>query len=190
MPFCSCVLFPAFVTAVAPVTWITLTREGGVVSGVARQCLFFVVPYQTQRISPVLSEETRFLAGEMVPNSNGPTIDERRRSHRTEDEGYLVLRGPNEQISVMVSPVDLERTRDSIEAFLEDPAARSKRWCVVANWKISVFVGGGVSLLTGLYLYGLVAGAASRLQTIWSKPSDSSVQSQSAQAQPGEPVNH
>lgn len=145
------VLFPAFVTAVAPITWVTFTRSGAVVSAQTEQCVFFVVPYLTRVVSPVTGVKTSFTPGVMVPNSFGQTIDERRREHRTEDEADLHISGPDQQASVMVAPVDIEQVHARVSAFLADPQAASLQLYAVANWKASVYAGAPLTLLTVFY---------------------------------------
>ncbi|SFI04346.1 hypothetical protein [Planctomicrobium piriforme] len=151
--FVGCVVFPGFVTAIAPVTWINLTRANDVVSARTDQCVFFVIPYLTRHVSPVTGVDTRVIQGEMVPDHDKSSSSQK--THRTEDEGVLVIRGPEQQSRVMVSPVNLKQTRDSIEAFLTDSSLQSRRLAVVANWKAGIMAGVPVSLLTVLYVVGV-----------------------------------
>jgi hypothetical protein len=150
--FTAFVLFPAFVTAVAPVSWVTFTREGEVVSATTQQCVFFVIPYLTRTVSPVTGVETSFSPGVLVPNSDEHAGSDRMASHRTEDQADLRINGPDQEASVTVSPVDIERIHKSVAAFLADPQTKSLKFGAVANWKASVFAGAPLSLLTGFYV--------------------------------------
>ncbi|MFO0914815.1 MAG: hypothetical protein U0795_17790 [Pirellulales bacterium] len=148
--FFFCVLFPGFVTAVAPVSWVKLTRADGRVSAVAHTCVFFVIPYSTQRLDQVVSVGDRRVAGEWSRERST------RKRHRSEDQGFLQLNGPDETIEVSVSPVNVKDIRERVEAFLGDAGRPELRFWTVANWKFSVIFGGLTSLLTVLYVIGIV----------------------------------
>jgi hypothetical protein len=80
--FLCCLVLPAFWTAIAPVSFTTLTREGGKVRAVARQNLFFVIPYRTGVVEDVQKVDDRFRQGEVsYSRVNGD-----RRKTRSESE--------------------------------------------------------------------------------------------------------
>ncbi len=151
--------FPALVTAIAPVSWVTFERHDGRVTATTRTCLLFVVPYKHQTVEPVVGLGDRLVEG---------TYSRERRKGRdrytkSEDEGFLVIRGPGQTVEVSVTPHNLESVVERSETFLDDPQARELKLFVVANWKFSMIVGGLLSLLTVLYVVILAFGIALKI---------------------------
>jgi hypothetical protein len=50
----------------------------------------------------------------------------------------------------------MKDVRERVEAFLQDESRSELRFWTVANWKFSVIFGGLISLLTVLYVVGVV----------------------------------
>lgn len=148
--FLFCVLFPGFVTAVAPVSWISFVRDGEKVVAKSKICTLFFIPYQIKTIDPVVGVGDRFVAGKFERRAG-----ERDRV-RTEDEAFLLIHGESDTAKVPVSPVNIKSVTQRSQAFLEDKQATHLNLFVVANWKFSIFGGGLVSLLTVLYVVGIV----------------------------------
>src|SRR5262245_51468578 len=95
--------FPALVTAIAPVSWVAFERHDGRVSANTRTCLLFVVPYKARTIDPVIGIGDRFIGG---------TVTRERRTGRdvstkSEDEGFLIIRGNDQVAEVPVTPFNL-----------------------------------------------------------------------------------
>lgn len=151
--FVACVIFPGFVTAIAPVSWIRFERAGDFVSATTQTCVFFVIPYKTQHVSPVIGIGDHFIAGTL--SSRRPGQSERDRT-RSEDEAFLEIHGEETSAEISVSPVNIKSVVERSESFLKDPSAKELRLTVIANWKFGLFAGGFVSLLTLLYVAGLV----------------------------------
>lgn len=164
-----CILFPAFLTAVAPISRVWFVRENGVVSATAKTYLLFVIPYRTQHVSPVIGIDDRFVAGKV---DRRPGKD---RNTRSEDEGFLVINGEDHNAEVSVTPFNIESVSQRAQEFLDNQEATSLAITVVANWKFSVLMGGAVSLLTVLYVVGVVFGAVRGLWRIASPPVETSV---------------
>ena len=146
---------PAFVTGIAPVSWVTFERHDDQVTATAKTCLFFFIPYKTVTVNPVTGVGDRFAAG---------TVTHERREGRdhdakSEDEGFLVIHGNKQAAQVPVTPFNLKSVLEKSEAFLRDPQGTELRLFVVANWKFSVIVGGLISLLTVLYAIGVASSA-------------------------------
>lgn len=156
--FLFCVLFPGFVTAIAPVSWITFVRKGDHVAAEAKICVFFFLPYQTKRVDPVLGIGDRFVAGKLDRKTGS------RDSVRSEDEAFLLIHGESASASVPVTPFNIKSVTRKAQAFMDDKQAASLRLFVVANWKFSVIMGGLVSLLTVLYVVGVTLAI---LQGLW-----------------------
>ncbi len=149
-----CFGIPAVVTAIAPVSWVTLQRTGDHVSARARVCLLFIVPFRTADINPVISVGKRTIAGTMglTERRSGRRPD---RYTKSEDEGFLVIQGPGRAAEIPSTPHNLDSVLGKAEAFLQDPKATELQLFMPANWKFSVVAGGFVSLLTVMYLLGL-----------------------------------
>lgn len=147
-----CVGFPAMVTGIAPVSWIKFERRNGQVSASARICLFFVVPYRTRYVSPVIDVGERFVAGTVTREER----DRRTVRTKSENQDYLMIRGNGQTAEVPVSPVSIKSVVRKAESFLKDEGATDLKLFVVANWKFSIIAGGLVSLLTVLYVFALI----------------------------------
>ena len=147
-----CVGFPAMVTGIAPVSWIKFERRDGQVSASAKICLFFVVPYRTIYVSPVIGVGDRFVEGTVTREER----DRRTVRTKSEDEDYLVIRGNGQTAEVPVSPFSIKSVVKKTESFLKEEGATDLKLFVVANWKFSVIAGGLVSLLTVLYVCALI----------------------------------
>ena len=142
-----CVGFPGLCTAIAPVSWVKFQRTGDRVSAKAQVCVFFVLPYKTMTVDPVVGIGDRFVGG---TESRERRSGQRDRVTKSEDQGYLVIQGDDHAAEVPVTPFNLKSVIERSEAFLEDPQATELKLFVVANWKFSVIMGGLTSLLTVL----------------------------------------
>lgn len=146
-----CLGIPALVTALAPVSWVTFERHGERVTAKARTCLYFVIPFKSATIDPVVSVGRDF--------KGGSTRTERRNGRnekiQSEDQGFLVIRGENQEFAVPVTPFNLDSVLERSNAFLKDPKATELSMFVVANWKFSVFCG-GLAMLLPLLLLGCI----------------------------------
>jgi hypothetical protein len=148
------VIAPGAVTAIAPVTWVKFQRTGERVTARAQVCLFFVVPYKTMTVNPVIGIGDRF--------AEGTESRERRKGRdkftKSEDEAFLVIHGENQSAELPVTPVDIKSVTERTDAFLRDSQATELKLFVVANWKFSVIGGGLASLLTVIYVLCVVVG--------------------------------
>ncbi|QIF00063.1 hypothetical protein [Roseimicrobium sp. ORNL1] len=144
-----CLGIPALVTALAPVSWVRFERHGERVTAHARTCLYFVIPFKTATIDPVVGVGRDF--------KGGSTRTERRNGRNekvtSEDQGFLVIKGENQEFAVPVTPFNLDSVLERSNAFLKDPKATELSMFVVANWKFSVFCG-GLAMLLPLILLG------------------------------------
>lgn len=149
-----CVGFPGFCTAVAPVSWVKFQRTGDRVSARAQVCVFFVIPYKTLVVDSVESIGDRFKGGTESRQRRSGTTD---RVTKSEDQGFLVIHGADQVAEVPVTPFNLKSVVKRSEAFLKEPQATELKMFVVANWKFSVIMGGLTSLLTVLWVFGVVS---------------------------------
>jgi hypothetical protein len=148
--FVFCVGFPALVTAIAPVSWVRFEKVGDHVRANAKTCTLFFIPYRNNTIDPVIGIGDRFIAGKV----------ERRRSNesrtRSEDEAFLVIHGEQVSVEVPVTPFNIKSVTERSKTFIEAPTDQPLKMFVVANWKFSMIAGGLISLLTVLYVVGVV----------------------------------
>jgi len=144
--------FPALFTAIAPVSYVHLERQGDDVCASSKTCLLFFVPYSRQHVEQVIGVNDRFRAGGVSrPRGGG-------KSTKAEDEAFLVLHGEREGdfLEVSVSPVNIKSRVELVEHFLKDDRSSELRLVCVSNWKFAVFAGGMVSLLTVLWAIGTI----------------------------------
>ena len=156
-----CIGMPAAITAMAPVTYLRISRQGDLVSAHSQTCLLFVIPFVTQTLENVIEVKSEVQAGEMVEDRNeAPSATNR--VIQAEDTGWLILANQDKQLKILVSPTDLENyqrdVRDFINADVNAGEIKSqlRKFCV-ANWKASVFAGVPLTLLTVLFLVCLVS---------------------------------
>ncbi len=140
--------FPGAWTAAAPVSWVKFTRSEGRVTARAQTCVFFVIPYKTVTVDPVIGIGDRSVTGSTRTERRSGTD----RKVKSEDMGYLAINGPEDSAEVPVTPHNLKSVTQRAEAFLKDPLSTELKFGVVANWKFSVIGGGLVSLLPLIYL--------------------------------------
>ncbi len=149
--FVFCVLFPAFVTGIAPVSVTRFARDGQEIVARTRVNLLFIIPYRWMRVDGVTAVADRFHEGELTTDARLGR-DDNRRAVRSEDEAFLVIRGRSGVAEVWVSPANIGDVMKKAQAFLATPSERELRLVTVANWKCGVIAGGLVSLLTVAYL--------------------------------------
>jgi hypothetical protein len=154
-----CFGIPAIVTALAPVAWVKFERHGERVTAKASICLYFVIPYKTVTIDPVVSVGRDF--------KGGSTRTERRNGRnekiQSEDQGFLVIKGENQEAPVPVTPFNLDSVLERSNAFLKNPQATELKLFVVANWKFSVLCGGLAMLLPLLVVGSFVFAMGQKL---------------------------
>lgn len=150
-----CVGLPGCMTAMAPVSWIHLQRQGGHVAATTQTCVWFCIPYRTVVMQPLAGIDDRFVAGtEISRDAFGERYRHLNSRRESEDQAMLVLHGSDESVEIPVSQASIDAARERCVAFLDNPQAGSDRIFVVANWKFGIFIGGGLSLLTLLYFAG------------------------------------
>ena len=155
--FLICVVFPGGVTWMAPATWITFHRSEDIVSCTTRTCVYFVVPYRVQQLDNVKSIEQHERTGgrkreKRLGRYTGKTIE-------VDGEGFLEIHGLQDQwIEVNVSPASLETVVGKANDFLASADKTSATLFTIANWKFGGFMGGILTALTALYVFGYTMG--------------------------------
>lgn len=156
--FAFCVVFPGLTTFIAPASWLTYERKGASVDFTARTCVYFIVPFKTQRVTGVNEISSR--------EREGRTERKRRHGRTTREkvyvdgEGFLQVYGANDQMAeVSVSPASLESVVQRSNAFLSSSQQESLRLFAIANWKFGALMGGVLTLFTMLYVVGYSLGS-------------------------------
>ncbi len=155
--FLICIVFPGFVTWMAPATWLTYDRSEEGVRCKAMTCMYFVVPYKVQQVDQVTEIGSREIAGRTEKQRKlGRTTDKK---IQVDGEGFLMIHGNADQlVEVSVSPASLNRTVEKSKAFLNSGTEKSKTMFVMANWKFGGLMGGVLSSFAALYVVGYTLG--------------------------------
>ncbi len=148
--FLCCVLFPAFVTLIAPITALTLSWDGERVNASATRFVYIVIPYATTTLADVTAVDTALTPAHTEREPAGSD------TVTVEGEGKLRLSGPSGSLTVPISPVNRDSAYGAVQAFLAHPNHDGLHLWAVANWKFSVIAGSLLSLLTVLYAVGCV----------------------------------
>jgi hypothetical protein len=151
--FLCCVVFPAFVTAIVPASWVHFQRTGNRVSATTKTCVFFVIPWKVQHVDRVVGIDDHFIQGTLSTRRSG---ESQRHQTRSEDESFLEIHGETDSAEVPVSPFSIKGVVEKSKHFLESSDEPEMKFFVIANWKFGLLAGGLVSLLTALYLVGLL----------------------------------
>lgn len=149
--FVVCVGAPGFLTAMVPVSWLKFERQVDQVTAQAKICVFFIIPYRTENVAPVVAVSDREKSGSTTRHRRTGTD----KYVKAEDKGYLTIEGPDQAAEVLVSPHDLKSVVEKATSFLKDPQSTELKMYVVANWKFGVIAGGLLSLLTVIWVIGV-----------------------------------
>ena len=144
-----CVGVPALMTAMAPVSWLELRREGQQVNATVQTCIFFVIPYRTKELTDVRSVDSTVRVGQRVRDNN-------HKEHTPESEGMLTLQSGNAEskLSISVSPASIDAVKRQVSSLIEDKQQTKTTLFTVANWKFGLIFAIPVCLLTVLYVVG------------------------------------
>ncbi len=155
--FLICVVFPGGVTLMAPATWLTFERSQETVRCTARTCVFFVVPFKTQRVAQVTGVSNRARSGttrreRINRRDTGKTI-------QVDGEGFLQIHGVGDRlVEVSVSPASLDSLIGKSNDFLSSTKQGSTTIFAIANWKFGAIMGGLLTSFTLLYVVGYSLG--------------------------------
>jgi hypothetical protein len=150
------VVVPVAITLVAPLSTIVFQKAGSETDVIVQRYALMVVPWRTERIDAV----TQIRADVSSQFRYGNTAENRRKnrvgtvSYAT---GQVVIIGPNDEVIVQAAP-DLARSiAAQFKDFVADQNADRLSIPVYASWALSYGLGGVVSFLCGLYLFGSMA---------------------------------
>lgn len=157
-----CLVLPALLTAIAPVSWLTLRREGSKVHAQGQVCMFFLFPYRKYELAGVDHVGKNIDRGKKIRRLPSEPVNKPTRYE--EDEGFLIIGSGERSFTLSTSPYSLDRVVGEVNAFLSDQQAASTTFFLPANWKFSVLFGGACSLATILYVGGITLWA---LRCVW-----------------------
>lgn len=152
--FLACVVVPAFVTAIAPVSYLRLEKSAAGARASVKTCLFFIVPFSRGGVDSIQSVSRE------VRGDRSYTLDERRqnggRRATVEGEGKLIFNGKDEtaELTVSVSPASIESVEKRVKDFVAAPTDQPLSLFLVPNWKFSMIAGGLATALAALWIVG------------------------------------
>lgn len=149
--FLICVVVPALLTALFPVSYLRLERHGAVVRATASTCFFYVIPYRRQEVAEVVGVDDQITGGGVPRTGRSRTESER--------EGWLILNGAGDSdLTVPCSPSSLENRRQTIREFLENSTSEpALRLVCIHNWKFTFLFCIPWCLLTVLWILNFIA---------------------------------
>jgi len=148
---------PLLATSTAPISIVTLDRQGGQVSADATSLLLFAIPVDRQHVTSVTGVATRALSSRAAPE-NPFRRWSAEQVNRTDllDLGYLSLQGSGAAAEVPVEAAQISNVSSRIQQYLDQPGAPSQRFILHGGWVPSVIVP-GVLLPIGLFtVFGMV----------------------------------
>ncbi len=151
-----CVVFPGATTMYFPATWISLERSGADVHCTTRTCVYFVVPFKTQRVEKVTEIKQHEKAGE-----NKQQMKQGRTTGsyvHVDGQGFVEILGKEQQkAEVSVTPASLEKVVERLKHFLEANEETNTIIFAIANWKFGGIMGGVLTMFTLLFVVGYSA---------------------------------
>ncbi len=139
-----------------PATWISLERSGADVHCTTRTCVYFVVPFKTQRVEKVTEIKQHEKAGE-----NKQQMKQGRTTGsyvHVDGQGFVEILGKEQQkAEVSVTPASLEKVVAKLNHFLEANEGKTTTIFAIANWKFGGIMGGVLTMFTLLFVVGYSA---------------------------------
>jgi hypothetical protein len=155
-----CIGFPAVWTIFAPLSYVSLRYDDEVVSASVTHFVYLVVPYRTEQLAQVSTINTTYQEGYTDHGRPGGS----RRNVQVQAKSSLVFSGPEGNIAVMVSPMNIDGVKERVQAFMAHPRAAGMNFVAVANWKFSVIFGALVSFIPWLLAFSFVYEIGLRLR--------------------------
>ncbi len=154
------VVFPASWTAFAPVSRMTLERDNENITASVKRCMFFVVPYYTQRLTNVSNVRIESYKGKKQGFNANLSEAENRLNRRgtSEDNFELVL--SNGKGDELRAPIDLnchDSVQRDVESFIASGENGRYSVSILAN-RTLYWLSFPIVLLTAMYV--LIQGLA------------------------------
>ncbi len=163
--FLICVVFPGVTTYFAPTSWITFKRIQDEVHCTTRTCMFFVVPFKIQHVTPVTEITHRERAG--GTRREVKHVRETNKMIHVDGEGFLRIQSAGDaHAEVSVSPAILESVVSKSQDFLKSKQEISKTIFAIENWKFGGLMGGVLTSFTALYVVDYSLGAIKAFLTL------------------------
>lgn len=151
--FVGCVVIPIVVTLVAPLSTLEFTKSGAGTTATVTRYVLMVVPWRTQRIDGV----TRLRVDVTGEFRYADTAENRRKgrtgtSHAT---GQIAIVGNGPEVIVQAAPDLAQDIAARFDRFVETSTAAPVTIPIYASWSLSYLLGGAVTALCALYLFGV-----------------------------------
>ena len=150
-----CLGIPLLVTWMAPRTTIQLRWIDGVPAADITKYVLLVAPLPTDRLEPLQQVESIVTAEKKRTHL---TSEDKRRGRglgTTFADGSLKLGGAGRECWIQSTPQSAPSQAETIQAFLDNPAAEPLAMTATAPWPLTYLLGGIMTGLATFYLVGV-----------------------------------
>ena len=156
------VVVPIVITLVAPISTLEFQKSGAATEVVLRRYALIFVPWRTERVENV--KRLRADITEEVHYAN--TAENRRRGRKGTSyaTGQLAIIGDGPEVIVQAAPELSKEISARFDQFAKGAGAGPETIPVYASWGLSYVLGGVVTFLCGLYLFGATVAV---IQYLW-----------------------
>lgn len=146
-----CVVVPAIVTLMAPLTDLELRRAGSGATVTITRYVLMLIPWQTKQV-PNVTE----LVADITPGFRYANTAENRRKGRagtvSHETGQLLVVSDGPEVIVQAAPELAEDISARFAQYLASGSSEPVRISVYASWSLSYLVGGALSALAAFYI--------------------------------------
>ena len=147
------VIVPVVITLMAPLSTIEFQKSGTRNNVIVHRYALIFVPWRTERIDNVTQ-----IRADVTSQFRYADTSENRRKNKvgtiSQATGQVVITGTRDELVVQAAP-DIARSIAALfKEFAADKNADQISISVYASWALSYVLGGIVSFLCGLYLFG------------------------------------
>jgi hypothetical protein len=158
-----CLGVPVLVTFMAPVTTLEYRKSAtGVDASVVRYVLL-VVPWRTQHVTNVTALRADVTEEFRYKNTKENRMKDRV-GHTNLATGQVALMGDGPEVIVQAQPGLAEELSAEFAAFAAAPSETPVRRTVYASWSLSYLLGGAMTGLFALYVFGAIMAALNVLR--------------------------
>lgn len=148
-----CLVLPVLVTLMAPVTVLEYRKSAaGVDVGVVRYVLLFV-PWRTQHVANATAVRAD-VTQEFRYKNTRENRQKDRVGHTNLATGQVAILGDGPEVIVQAQPGLAETLSAEFTAFAAAPSETPVRRTVYASWSLTYILGGAMTALFALYVFG------------------------------------
>lgn len=148
-----CLGVPVLVTLMAPVTVLEYRKSSAGVDARVVRYVLLVVPWRTQDVANVQSIRADVTEQFRYKNTKENRMKDRV-GHTSLATGQVALVGDGPEVIVQAQPGLAEELSAEFEAFAAAPADTPVRRTVYASWSLTYILGGAMTALFALYVFG------------------------------------